>query len=440
MAIDRRVDRFIAPRISLPEVRDEISAAPRRDAPASASFAGHRVGGRREPRSKWLGFSPPLARHDHIDLAPTTPRTNQPLALGLLGGIGLDPMTTLLAPHDQPHIGCGGPGWDFMCNPTRRHGLLARCLALAFAPSAGADYLCVRNCRLLENTSSNCGRIEMRRFIYSTILLLSLTPVWASAQSFRQVPGKLASISLGGTQTGAVAVWGINSAQNIFSFNGLSFDSIPGSLTQISVDGDTVVGINGNNDIFATLGLAGFTQISGKLTQISAHGLAVWGINANGDVFQFQFSGSGGAFQKVAGNLVQIAVDGTSVWGINANQNVFSYNSNSMQFVQIPGLLTQIAVGGLGAEVWGINASQQIFRFNSNSNAFVQIPGSLNMIAVGGPSGNVGVWGINAANNVFEFDGTRFVPVPGQLTQIAVFGASVWGINSNQDIFRLELP
>jgi hypothetical protein len=109
-----------------------------------------------------------------------------------------------------------------------------------------------------------------------------------------------------------------------------------------------------------------------------------------------------------------------------------------MQFVQVPGLLTQIAVGGLGAEVWGINASQQIFRFNSNSNAFVQIPGLLKTIAVGGPSGNVGVWGINAANNVYEFDGTGFVQVPGQLTQIAVFGDAVWGIDSNQDIFRFE--
>jgi virginiamycin B lyase len=276
----------------------------------------------------------------------------------------------------------------------------------------------------------------MRRFIYLTILLLSLTPVWASAQSFRQVPGKLASISLGGTQTGAVAVWGINSAQNIYSFNGLFFDSIPGLLTQISVDGDFVIGINANSDIFATVGLAGFTQIPGKLTQISAHGLAAWGINANQDVFQLQFTGNGPAFQQVARKLVQIAVDGTSVWGINANQNVYSYNGT--QFVQMPGLLTQIAVGGLGAEVWGINASQQIFRFNGHANAFVQIPGNLKTIAVGGPSGNVGVWGINAANNVYEFDGTGFVQVPGQLTQIAVFGDSVWGINSNQDIFRYE--
>jgi virginiamycin B lyase len=247
-------------------------------------------------------------------------------------------------------------------------------------------------------------------------------------ESFRQVPGKLASISLGGTQTGAVAVWGINSAQNIYSFNGLFFDSIPGSLTQISVDGDSVTGINANKDIFAIGGLAGFFQIPGKLTQISAHGLAVWGINANQQVYQLTGSG----FQQVAGKLVQIAVDGTSVWGINANQNVFTYNGT--QFVQVPGLLTQIAVGGLGAEVWGLNASQQIYRFNGN--AFAQIPGNLKMIAVGGPCGNVGVWGINAANNVFAFDGTGFVPVPGQLIQIAVFGDAVWGINSNQDIFR----
>lgn len=143
----------------------------------------------------------------------------------------------------------------------------------------------------------------MRRFIYLTIVLLSLTPVWASAQSFRQVPGKLASISLGGTQTGAVAVWGIDSAQNIYSFNGLLFDSIPGSLTQISVDGNSVTGINANSDIFSTLGLSGFTQISGKLTQVSTHGLAAWELTQMGTFFNFNSLEMAPLFNRSLENL-----------------------------------------------------------------------------------------------------------------------------------------
>jgi len=69
-----------------------------------------------------------------------------------------------------------------------------------------------------------------------------MLPVCVSAQSFRQVPGKLTSISVGGTSTGAEAVWGINAAQNIFEFDGLQFDDTSGLLTQIAVDGTAVWG------------------------------------------------------------------------------------------------------------------------------------------------------------------------------------------------------
>jgi len=283
----------------------------------------------------------------------------------------------------------------------------------------------------------------MRRFSLLSILLLLCTvmPIWAaSAQSFRSVPGKLASIASGGTQTGAVAVWGLDSAQNIYAFDGLLFDQVPGFLNQISVDGILVCGINANSDIFCTIGVGyNFGQSPGKLTQISVHGGDIWGINASQDVFRFD--GNSSTFKQVPGKLIQIAVDNRpglstpAVWGIDAAQNIFFYNGT--QFVQIPGQLTQIAVGGAGTEVWGINAGQQIFRYNFDSETFVQVPGSLEMISVGGPVGNVGVWGLDAANNVFEFvEGTGFVQIPGHLTQIAVFGDSVWGINSNQDIFR----
>jgi hypothetical protein len=283
----------------------------------------------------------------------------------------------------------------------------------------------------------------MRRFSLLSILLVLYTMVpihAASAQSFRQVPGKLASIAVGGTQTGAVAVWGLDSAQNIYAFDGLLFDHIPGSLSQISADGLLVCGINTSSDVFCTEGTGfNFVQLPGKLTQISAHGNAIWGINASHDVYQFDFSSQ--TFKQVPGKLMQIAVDAipgvnpAAAVGISADQNIYLYDGT--QFVQIPGQLTQIAVGGAGMEVWGINASQQVYRFNSDNNTFVQVPGSLKMISVGGPVGHVGVWGLNAANNVFEFvEGTGFVQIPGQLTQIAIFGDNVWGINSNQDVFR----
>jgi len=158
------------------------------------------------------------------------------------------------------------------------------------------------------------------------VLLCSVMPICASAQSFSQVPGQLTSISVGGTQTGAAAVWGINSAQNIFEFNGQAFQNVPGNLTQIAADGQTVWGINANGNVFKfDPAQAGFVQIPGNLSQIAAHGGATWGIDANQNVYQYD----GTAFVQVPGKLTQIAVDGPAVWGINASQNVFVFQETS---------------------------------------------------------------------------------------------------------------
>ena len=114
------------------------------------------------------------------------------------------------------------------------------------------------------------------------VLLCSVMPICASAQSFSQVPGLLTSISVGGTQTGAAAVWGITSAQTIFEFDGMAFQNIPGNLAQIAVDGDTVWGITANGSVFKLDPDQGiFVQIPGNLSQIAAHGGVTWGIDAN---------------------------------------------------------------------------------------------------------------------------------------------------------------
>ena len=173
------------------------------------------------------------------------------------------------------------------------------------------------------------------------VLLCSVMPMCASAQSFSQVPGQLNSISVGGTQAGAAAVWGINSAQNIYEFDGMAFQNVPGNLTQIAADGDTVWGLNANGSVFKLDPDQGmFVQIPGTLSQIAAHGGATWGINANQNVYQYD----GTAFVQVPGKLTQIAVDGPAVWGINASQNVFVFSEivtagNTLErgFRQIPG-------------------------------------------------------------------------------------------------------
>jgi hypothetical protein len=167
------------------------------------------------------------------------------------------------------------------------------------------------------------------------VLLCSVMPICASAQSFTfsQVPGQLTSISVGGTQTGAAAVWGINKngAQNIFEFDGMAFQNIPGNLTQIAVDGDTVWGIS-NGSVFKLDPDQGvFVQIPGNLSQIAAHGGATWGIDANQNVFEYDGTG----FVQVPGKLTQIAVDGPAIWGISASQNVFVFRVRSGVWLEL---------------------------------------------------------------------------------------------------------
>lgn len=80
---------------------------------------------------------------------------------------------------------------------------------------------------------------------------------------------------------------------------------------------------------------------------------------------------------------------------------------------------------------------------NTVERGFRQIPGSLTAIAVGGQGTEV--WGINANQNVFRLDPTSlsFVNVPGKLISLAVGGPllgpiGVWGINANQNIFVFD--
>ena len=276
----------------------------------------------------------------------------------------------------------------------------------------------------------------MRRisFVHLLVLFCSLMPMPASAQSFEQIPGKLASISLGGTSHGAVNVWGITSNNYLYEFNGLAFQNIPGTFTQVAVDGNAIFVIDTNQNVFELdPDAAAFVQVPGKLTQVAAHGGAAWEIDANQNVFIFD----GQIFIQVPGKLSQIAVDGGSVWGISASHNVYVFDDAQLKFVQVPGTLTSIAVGAFGGEVWGIDLFQNIFHFDYGSQVFVQVPGKLASIAVGGylfP----GIWGIDAAGNVYKFNGTAFEQVSGQLKQIAVFDGSVWGISSSQDVLRLE--
>jgi len=67
------------------------------------------------------------------------------------------------------------------------------------------------------------------------------------------------------------------------------------------------------------------------------------------------------------------------------------------------------------------------------ADAWEQIPGQLTRIS----KGNSGVWGVNSNDNIFKLnvDGKSWNKISGGLAQVAS-GASVWGVNGNDHIYK----
>jgi hypothetical protein len=173
----------------------------------------------------------------------------------------------------------------------------------------------------------------------------------------------------------ADAVWGINSVQEIYQWNGTAWTQIPGDLVSIAVNGDQVWGINRSQQIYKWNG-TGWTQVQGDLVSIAVGSDGqVWGLNSSQEIYQWNGSG----WTQIPGDLMRIAVNGGQVWGINRSQEI--YKRNGAAWTQIPGDLVSIAVGSDG-QVWGINSSQEIYQWNGTG--WRDIPGDLLAIAVDG--------------------------------------------------------
>jgi len=143
--------------------------------------------------------------------------------------------------------------------------------------------------------------------------------------SWVQVPGQLASISVGGGE-----VWGINAASQIFRFN---------SATQ-----------------------SGWTQIPGSLSSLAVGADGVWGINSSQQAFQFNPATK--AFVQIPNiSLTTIGAGGNGVWGINASNQVYRYQAITRTFVLSPSVALSWLSVGTGGSIWGIDTGQHIRAF-----------------------------------------------------------------------------
>ena len=216
--------------------------------------------------------------------------------------------------------------------------------------------------------------------------------------------------------------------------------NIPGKLKQISAgDGGEVWGVNSANNIYRYNGNHGWTQIAGQLKHVSVgQNGVVWGVNSNDDVFRYNGNNT---WTQIAGKLKQVDVGPLGeVWGVNSSNNIYRYNGNNT-WTQVTGAsLKYVSVGESGV-VFGVAPDGRIYRSNS-TNTWALIAGNLKQIDFG-PNQNdgvdLGIWGVNYQDQIFRYNGGgTWTQIPGGLKHVSVGAHGYrWGVSSSDDIFYL---
>jgi hypothetical protein len=145
-----------------------------------------------------------------------------------------------------------------------------------------------------------------------------------------------------------------------------------------------------------------------------------------------------------SGFLTDIATAGGGVWGVNINLEVYAFNFSNQTFQDTN---LHNFFGFLAADandVWASDGAGDVLSAGAIAGGRYGItgafPGTFAQMAAGGD----GVWGIDSNQNIFRFDpgSGSFVKVPGFLTQIAVgSGAGVWGVAPNSgEVFTFVRP
>eukprot|EP00122_Pirum_gemmata_P012455 Pgem_evm1s11577 len=235
-------------------------------------------------------------------------------------------------------------------------------------------------------------------------------PSWqkvAEKQSEKKVEAYLPTCK---NQTSEPVVWAVNSNQAIFYFN-----------KKI------------NN----------WVNFPGGLKNVASGGGQVWGTNNEDRVFNLQLTRpefpNYGQFQEVPGNYrlkqVDVGCDG-EVWGVTSSGTVWKFNHTNNKFEVQKGLLKQISVGRKG-DVWGVNNRDQVFYWDEKINDWQYVQGYfLNQIEVGCDGSVIGV---NSGQQIFRWIDNKFVwYADGLLSWVSQnkFNQEVWGVNSNQAIFK----
>ncbi|XP_029433080.1 fish-egg lectin-like [Rhinatrema bivittatum] len=210
--------------------------------------------------------------------------------------------------------------------------------------------------------------MKMKRLQVSLLLQLLLIGL-NSADPCTEIPGSLKQIDVSNGQ-----VFGVNSADQIYTLYENSWTQIKGSLKHISVGPAGIWGVNSGDNIYRLVA-GNWVQMPGALKQIDAGGdQFISGVNAQDDIFCLSKSGTIPAkyqttppWENLEGKLKYHTCGSLSCWGVNSNDDIFyrwgstSDSCKGSRWQQVEGKLSMIEVGTEGT-VYGANAQGSVFR------------------------------------------------------------------------------
>jgi len=224
----------------------------------------------------------------------------------------------------------------------------------------------------------------------------------------------LTRISVGGNN-----VWGVNANQQVWRFNGSSWDQMPGSANHISAASDgSVWCINASQQMWSWNG-AGWQQMPGAAIGVSTGGRQnTWCTNPAGIIHWWNPQINN--WQATDGNATQISAgeDGT-VCCVNASQQIWIRRGGiSGQWQQLPGAAVCVSCHDANT-IAVVNAGGQIFSWNPAINNWQPQSGEGKWISVGG-SGYSHVWVVNPAGMPHRHMGAAPMAAPSMGVQVQV--------------------
>uniref|UniRef100_A0A8B9HB21 Fish-egg lectin-like n=1 Tax=Astyanax mexicanus TaxID=7994 RepID=A0A8B9HB21_ASTMX len=196
-----------------------------------------------------------------------------------------------------------------------------------------------------------------------TAVLLVILNLWTSglALNCRRVSGSLKQIDAGNGQ-----VFGVNSANKIYTLYSGTWTRLSGSLKHVSVGPAGVWGVNANNYIYR-LDNGDWVPVNGQLKQVDAGGMIFpAGVNMNDYVYCLQ-GGQASSWTSLPGRLKYYSCGPNSCWGVSSGNHIYimkGVTSNtcagSLNWENVSGALSMIEVSTDG-KVYGVHSSGDIF-------------------------------------------------------------------------------